>query len=1013
MNDGGLIFDTGIDTSGVQKDASSLNRYLTTTLANISANIISKITSTASQVASAAIQGAYSAGTSFEASMSNVSALSGAAADELERLETRAKELGSSTMFSASQAADAFGYMALAGWDAEQMLSGIDGVLSLAAASGMELAQTCDIVTDYLSAFGLAAEDAAGMADMMAYAQANSNTNVEQLAEAYKNCAANMNAAGQSIETTTAMLAMLANQGSKGAVAGTKLTAIVRDITNAMDNGSVSINGTAIAVADAQGNFLDMADVLPQIESALNGLGTAERTAELSAVFTADSISGMNLLLNAGTENAVAFSQELKNCAGAASDMADTMTDNLAGKVTELNSALEGLGIAAYDKFSEPMSTALSMVTEKVSQLTDSVNGDLAGPLAEIAESLGDLAVQAAEFAVDEGLPMLVDALKWIADNKDDIITAAKYGAELVVAFKGLSVVSGVATGISSFVTAVGGATTATAALNAVLAVCPIALIGAGLVVGASALADWIDKQKEQLGYEGEAAAAYDKTNRALATRIGYLNELAQKDPQQAGKESAENLDNTKQQLDDNYKRLGEAYRKRSELQKQYDNTTVNIATSSPEDIERMRVLGDELIPEMDAEIQAIKDERAELEALYRTEQYFAQNYDPIYDGQSTYLDNVTDARRKEAEEYAKRNKEATESGKTAADIISGIYEQKTAAQIVAETELTDQLKESWDKLSHDYTMGIISSDEELYEKRLELLNKYGDESNAEYWSYYETIAAYEKEQNAARLKEQQNADDEALASKKSALDKVNAAYQAQYTALQNMQSSYRSKLLSVGGDVFDVQTEEDKDGNKTVSYTVNDIQKQIADMRAYHEDIKKLKDNGASSALLSELQGLSGTDAANMADYLANMSEAERAQIFALYDEKQAVADELSADLYADDAAKLQETFTAAITDIGVNSYAAGQAAAEQFASGFNGKLSELITVSAYVVGNKTDGSSAASAVNNVAVGTGSGERDVAVDVKVTGGDVKLDGFTIGSYVLDYVQKNNVQRGT
>lgn len=312
-------------------------------------------------------------GSSFEASMSKVKALSGATTQQMDQMSAKAKELGSSTKFSATEVADAFSYMSLAGWDTESMLTAVDGVVNLAASSEMGLAEASDMVTDYISAFGLSASDAAHMVDMLAYAQANSNTTTQQIGEAWKNCAANMNAAGQDMETTTSLLEALANQGLKGSEAGTKLAAIMRDLTSKMEDGKIQIGDTSVAVMDSNGNFRDMTDILADVEKATDGMGTAEKAAALQTTFTSESVSGLNMILNEGVGNIAAYEEELRNSDGAAANMAATMQDNLAGKVTALNSALEGLGIAVYNYVSGPLQGVVSTVTGVISGITDAI----------------------------------------------------------------------------------------------------------------------------------------------------------------------------------------------------------------------------------------------------------------------------------------------------------------------------------------------------------------------------------------------------------------------------------------------------------------------------------------------------------------------------------------------------------------------------------------------------------------------------------------------------------------
>lgn len=282
----------------------------------------------------------------FESSMSNVQALSGATGSELEQLSNLAKEMGATTQFSASEAADALGYMALAGWDTQQSMDALPGVLNLAAASGMGLAEASDLVTDYLSAFGEEADQAGRMADVLSYAQANSNTTTAGLGEAFKNCAANANAFGLDIEQTTALIGKLSDQGLKGSEAGTALSAVFRDITQKMKDGNITIGKTKIAVQDANGNYRSMTDILRDVENATDGMGDAQKNAALMSTFTSDSLKALNILLQTGSGNIEDFEKELRNSSGTAEEMANIMNDNLNGQITALKSALEGAAIA-------------------------------------------------------------------------------------------------------------------------------------------------------------------------------------------------------------------------------------------------------------------------------------------------------------------------------------------------------------------------------------------------------------------------------------------------------------------------------------------------------------------------------------------------------------------------------------------------------------------------------------------------------------------------------------------
>lgn len=375
-------FGKNTDTSGMRKSFREAEREVGSSCTGIDAavskatQIIAGFVSAAAITAAAkqATQYVIEVGSAFEASMSEVQAISGATSAELEKMSAKAKQLGSTSRFSATEVSQAFKYMSLAGWDVSQSISAVDGVLQLAAASGMDLAAASDMVTDYLSAFGMEADQATYMADMRAYAQAHSNTTAEMLGEAYKNCAANLNASGQDIETTTALLEGMANQGKKGSEAGTQLAAIMRDLTAKMDEGAIQIGETSVAVMDAQGNFRDLTDIITDVDAATEGMGDAQKAAALASTFTSDSITGLNLILNEGIDKIAGYEEELRNSSGAASDMADTMQNNLQGKITAAGSALEGLGIAAYNYISGPAGKVVDTATSMFKGMTDLIS---------------------------------------------------------------------------------------------------------------------------------------------------------------------------------------------------------------------------------------------------------------------------------------------------------------------------------------------------------------------------------------------------------------------------------------------------------------------------------------------------------------------------------------------------------------------------------------------------------------------------------------------------------------
>lgn len=376
------VDDAGNSMDAASEKAISFGGALKTLFAVVSAAaIIGQVKDFASD--------SISLGKDYTSMMSEVQSLSGATGSDLALLENTAREYGATTVFSATESAEALKYMSLAGWSAQQSASALGGVLNLAASGGMELGQASDMVTDYLSAFGMEAQDSAYFADMLAYAQANSNTTAAQLGEAYKNSAANLHAAGQDVETTTSLLEAMANQGRKGSEAGTSLAAVMRDITAKMDDGAIKIGDTSVAVQDASGNFRDLTDILTDVESATDGMGNAQRAAALSATFTDDSIKAVNMVLNEGMDKVAGYEEALRGSTGAAQEMSDTMNDNLAGDMANMNSAFEEMQLQTYEAMEEPLRNLAQFTTDSVIPALTGWVPDAFGSLVDGATKLG------------------------------------------------------------------------------------------------------------------------------------------------------------------------------------------------------------------------------------------------------------------------------------------------------------------------------------------------------------------------------------------------------------------------------------------------------------------------------------------------------------------------------------------------------------------------------------------------------------------------------------------------
>ena len=336
----------------------------------------------------------------FDESMSKVAAVSGATGDDLDALREKAREMGAKTKFSASEAADAMNYMAMAGWKTEDMLSGIEGIMNLAAASGEDLAATSDIVTDALTAFGLSAQDSGHFADILAAASSNANTNVSMMGETFKYCAPIAGALGFSAEDTAQAIGLMANAGIKGSQAGTALRTIMNNLTGEIKLSGKALGDVTIATTNADGSMRDLSDILADCRGAFSQLSESEQAAAAEALVGKNAMSGFLALMNAGEGDIEKLSSAIDSCSdtfvktvdgaiipmsqaleegidwveeynGVAEQMAAVMQDNLGGQLTILKSQLQELAIS----FGEMLMPAIRAIVSKIQVFVDKLNG--------------------------------------------------------------------------------------------------------------------------------------------------------------------------------------------------------------------------------------------------------------------------------------------------------------------------------------------------------------------------------------------------------------------------------------------------------------------------------------------------------------------------------------------------------------------------------------------------------------------------------------------------------------
>lgn len=369
-NMGKEVKDAGNDFGEANKDISTFSEVLK---ANLTGSAIIGGLKAVGEKAVEAGKYVVDVGSSFEAGMSQVSAISGATGSDLEALTEKAKEMGSKTKFSASEAAEAMNYMAMAGWKTSDMLGGIEGIMNLAAASGEDLATTSDIVTDALTGFGLTAADSGHFADILAQASSNANTNVSMMGETFKYVAPVAGALGYSAEDVSVAIGLMANSGIKASSAGTALRTLLTNLAKPTATMATAMDDLGISLTDTSGEMKPLDELMQDLRYSFSDL-TEEQKAEYAATLAGkEGMSGLLAIVNASSEDYQKLSASIANCDGAAEKMANTMQDNLSGKLTIMGSALEGLGIAAYNYVSGPLSSVVEGVTSVIVGITDAI----------------------------------------------------------------------------------------------------------------------------------------------------------------------------------------------------------------------------------------------------------------------------------------------------------------------------------------------------------------------------------------------------------------------------------------------------------------------------------------------------------------------------------------------------------------------------------------------------------------------------------------------------------------
>lgn len=686
------------------------------------------------QIADASIE----TGSSFEASMSQVAATMGMTAEEInagsadyEKLSNAAKACGQTTKYSASESAEALNYLALAGYDVNKSVETLPKVLDLAAAGGIDLAYASDLVTDSMAALGMETKDLDMYIDEMAKTSQKSNTSVAQLGEATLVCAGTVTITKQNLETMNAELGVLANNGIKGAEGGTHLRNVLLSLAAPTDVASIALNNLGVRVSDSNGNMRDLNDIMIDLNASMSGMASTEKTQIISKIFNPTDIAAVNALLNGTGDEFDNLMKELEGCSGAAKAMAETMNNNLKGKVTILQSALEALGISAYEIFDDDMKSAVDGATDAVGRLQRSIDsGDLGVSLHKMSNALGEF-VEGAVSVGEDALPVMIDGLTWILDNAD-LVTAGITGIVTANVYMKTAVpaIEAVQGAWVAYKTANEGATVSQWLLNAAMSANPAGILVTSVVGLTAAVAAYCIINKDNLVQQSEEVK---KTNE-LIEKTRALND-----------EYTKAADERKQTTTDFAAQSAAASKLVAELGELRSKTSLTADEQT-----RMKMIVselNELVPELnlvyDEQQQTFNKTQKEIEgcvdaymALYKA-QAAQEELQEIAQQQVEYekqLYDIQQQREALQEELIKQQNEYNAAMENANDdalaytaaldamggIGSGLAENIRQTQIAIE-ELDETTKETTENNAalsseYEYWIGVISDNQPIYD---------------------------------------------------------------------------------------------------------------------------------------------------------------------------------------------------------------------------------------------------------------------------------------------------------
>lgn len=734
------------------------------TLSNMISGVLSDAVSKLKDIAKEAIN----AGMNFESAMSQVEAVSGATGDDLTKLTSKAEEMGAKTKFSATQSAEAFNYMAMAGWKTTDMIDGIEGVMNLAAASGEDLATTSDIVTDALTAMGYSAKDSGRLADVMAAASANANTNVSLMGSTFQYAAPIVGALGYSMEDTAVAIGLMANAGIKGDKAGTALRSTLTRLSAPPKDCAEAMDKLGLSIKNSDDTMKPLRTVIDDLRKKFKGLSASEQTATAKHIAGAEAMSGLLAIVNAAPADYKKLIKAVDESKGSAKKMADTMNNNVAGSMTLLKSQIEGVQIQLFKKLAPAFQTAIKEAGKFISGVDWNKFGNtVKGAL--------DKAMQGLKWIIDNhqivvgGMQLIVGAfaVKKIWDWTKGVSDAAKS----IVGFVTQTISSTTATSANTAAevantgakaagtTATGALTTAQKLLNGAMSANPVGLVIAGLTTLVSVIATVTSSTDTLTEKEKEQQEALQNQTDEINNAVKSYKDL-EKQKQKAIDKGMTEIDNYGNLWDE----LQSIIDQNGKVKKGYEERASFITSTLSE------ALGIE-IKTVDGVVQKYKDVADQIDKVMEKKkaQIILDSQKDLYAEALTNqqnaikeLNTLTDAKSKKQAEVKKLEKEYSEESDARAkttDERTRWYHtqrmQEITKKIEARNKELENISGNYDKQEelvrkYAYNIGV-------YEKNLELSHKGEyDKMTTVTWEYvkdYQKAGEAEKKTLEAQIK--------------------------------------------------------------------------------------------------------------------------------------------------------------------------------------------------------------------------------------------------------------------